>query len=200
MIKVIAFDFGNVIYKLHHRKFIKNLKKYSKLSYSKLFDEILNSKEYDLLETGKISFNEYFKAIQYKAKLKATKEKLTEEIKEKLTEIRSSLDIILKLKKKYKLILVSNANEIDFNYVIRKSKAFKYFDEYIISYKLGYMKPSFMIYLELIRLADCNPDEILFIDDKNKNIKGAAKLGIKAIQYKNYSKLLKDLKKYKVKL
>ena len=75
-----------------------------------------------------------------------------------------------------------------------------YIDEYIISYKLGYMKPSFMIYLELIRLADCNPDEILFIDDKNKNIKGAAKLGIKAIQYKNYSKLLKDLKKYKVKL
>ena len=200
MIKVIAFDFGNVIYKLHNKKFIKRLEQYSALKYSKLFREVLNSDEYELLEIGKIGFDKYFKIMKKKTKLKLSKERFIREINGRLNEIPTTLELIKKLKWKFKLILVSNANQIDFSNVISKSEAFKYFNEKIISYKFGYKKPSFMIYLELIRVARTNPKEILFIDDKKTNVKGASKLGINSIQYKNYDQLLKDFRRYKIKL
>ena len=64
----------------------------------------------------------------------------------------------------------------------------------------GYLKPSFAVYLEVIRMADCEPEEIIFIDDKKININGAKKLGIQAIQYKSYKSLKKALLKYKIKV
>lgn len=200
MIKVIAFDFGNVIYKLHNKMFIKRLEQNSALKYSKLFGEVLNSEEYELLEIGKISFDKYFKIVKKRAKLKITKQRFIKEINSRLNEIPSTLGVITRLKRRYKLILVSNANQIDFKNVISKSKAFKYFNEKVISYKFGYKKPSFMVYLELIRVAGVDPGQILFIDDKKSNINGASKLGINAVQYKNYNQLLKDFRRYKIKL
>lgn len=200
MIKVIAFDFGNVIYKLHNESFIKKLERYSPLGHSKLFKEVFNSDEYELLEVGKISFDKYFRAMKKKTKLKMPKERFIKEINGRLNEIPSTLELIVKLKSRFKLILVSNANQINFVNVISKSKAFKHFNEKIISYKLGYKKPSFMIYLELIRVAGVEPSQILFIDDKKSNVKGASKLGINAVQYKNYNQLLKGLRRFKIKM
>ena len=62
------------------------------------------------------------------------------------------------------------------------------------------MKPKIAIYLELIRVTNCEPSEILFIDDKKINVLGAKKLGITAIQYTSYRNLIYSLKKYKVKI
>ncbi|MBS3146755.1 HAD family phosphatase [Candidatus Woesearchaeota archaeon] len=198
MIKVITFDFGNVIYKLNNKQFIITLCKYSPLGFKKLYNIVLNSEDYDLFEAGKISFDEYFKRVIKKGKLKIDKEKFVNLHNNRLTIIPSTISLIKKLCKNYKLILLSNASIIDFKFVIRKSPVYKYFKYHIISCKLGYMKPYAPTYLELIRLANVQPNEILFIDDKKVNVDGARKLGIKAIQYKNFENLEKDLKKLRI--
>ena len=74
MIKVIVFDFGNVTYKLDNKFFISGLLKHSNLGYTRLYKEILNSNDYELFETGKISFGEYFKRTKKRIKLSVRKE------------------------------------------------------------------------------------------------------------------------------
>ena len=200
MIKVIAFDFGNVTYKLDNKFFISGLLKYSSLGYTRLHREILNSSDYKLFETGKISFDEYFGRTKKRIKLSVRKEIFIKLFNNRFTEIESTYNLIKRLHLKYILLLCSNTNDINFSQVIKKSRAFKFFYGSVTSFKVGYLKPRSAVYLEVIRIADYEPEEILFIDDKKININGARKLGIRAIQYKSYRSLINDLLKYKIKV
>jgi HAD superfamily hydrolase (TIGR01509 family) len=57
------------------------------------------------------------------------------------------------------------------------------FDEVLDSSIVGVRKPDPLIYRELIRLAGCPANEIMFFDDFEENLPAAAELGIQAIHY-----------------
>ncbi|HLC73469.1 MAG TPA: HAD-IA family hydrolase [Candidatus Nanoarchaeia archaeon] len=200
MIKVIAFDFAGVQYRIHNKDFIDKLQKYSDLDYYKLYKKVLNSDDYDLFETGKISVREYLKRTKSRIKLTISLNKFISLFNDRFREILSTTNLIKNLSKKYKLFLISNTNKVNYERVIEKSRGFRYFENIITSFQFGYMKPKIAIYLELIRVTNCEPSEILFIDDKKINVLGAKKLGIIAIQYTSYRNLIYSLKKYKVKI
>ena len=54
-----------------------------------------------------------------------------------------------------------------------------------VSYELKCLKPDVKIYQKMIEKLNCKPNEIIFIDDKEKNVIGAKSLGINGIVYKN---------------
>jgi len=71
---------------------------------------------------------------------------------------------------------------------------------HVLSYKVGAMKPSPEIYAAAFSFAQkavpgLRPDEVLFIDDLEKNIHGAKKFGFDAVlySYKEHETLLKQL-------
>lgn len=200
MIKVIAFDFAGVQYRIHNKDFIGKLQKYSNLDYYKLYKAVLNSYDYDLFETGKITVGEYLKRTKSRIKLTIQLNKFITLFNNRFQEIISTTNLIKNLSEKYKLFLISNTNKVNYESVIKKSRAFKYFEDIITSFQFGYMKPKIAIYLDLIRVTNCEPNEILFIDDKKINVLAARKLGITAIQYTSYRNLIYNLKKNKVKI
>jgi len=61
---------------------------------------------------------------------------------------------------------------------------------------IGVSKKEKESYLALARKLDANPEEILYIDDSEKNIKAASEASLKTIQYKNNKELIKELKNY----
>ena len=72
---------------------------------------------------------------------------------------------------------------------------------HILSYKVGAMKPSREIYAAAFQVAqqtasNIAPNEILFIDDLEKNVQGAKAFGFDAIpySYKNHETLLEQLR------
>ena len=69
-----------------------------------------------------------------------------------------------------------------------------------LSYKVKYLKPEKEIYLDLINKLNLDAEECIFIDDLEKNVIGAKKIGIKGIQYKNHENLLKELRKLSVQI
>ena len=60
------------------------------------------------------------------------------------------------------------------------------------SYKMGRLKPDEIIYRDVKNSLGCNYDEILFIDDKLKNVEAAKNLGIHAIVY-NHDTVLNEV-------
>lgn len=68
------------------------------------------------------------------------------------------------------------------------------FDKYVLSYKVGYRKPSPLIFLDALRKAKTAPFNCIYIDDIPEFVYVARFMGIKAIKYEGFERLLHDLK------
>ena len=58
------------------------------------------------------------------------------------------------------------------------------------------MKPEERIYRIALQQLDVNPQEAIFIDDRQENIEGANNLGIHTILFETPQQLNEELKKY----
>jgi len=70
------------------------------------------------------------------------------------------------------------------------------FDDYVLSFEVGQIKPHPDIYRVALEKAEAKAEECLFIDDREDNIEGARQQGINSILFMNYNQLAASLKKY----
>jgi len=57
------------------------------------------------------------------------------------------------------------------------------------------IKPDIKIYRKALELLKLKNNEMIFIDDRQKNVDGGEKAGIKSLLFTSNEKLLEDLKK-----
>jgi hypothetical protein len=105
-------------------------------------------------------------------------------MKEKIQEFqyRKALDF---LKNKYKLGVLSNGKPSRRIYEFKNFGLDKYFDVVILSKETPYNKPDKRIFEMAINKVNLPLENILFIDNDIKNIKGADEFGIKNLIYFN---------------
>jgi putative hydrolase of the HAD superfamily len=108
----------------------------------------------------------------------------------------SVLETLAQLKGKHKLILLSNTDTLHFNYIEKRFPEIFIFDEYILSYKVGSVKPEEKIFKIAIEKSGAEPQNILFIDDMEENIRVAAKTGMKTIHFNSKTNLKAELEKF----
>lgn len=98
------------------------------------------------------------------------------------------------LHRHYRLVLLSNTNAIHFPYVRAHYPQLGHFDDFVLSYQLGAMKPAPRIYHEAITRAGSRPEECFFVDDMAENVEAARRQGMDAEQFLSAEKLVRDLK------
>lgn len=101
-------------------------------------------------------------------------------------------EILMTLKKKYKLGLVSNTTIYEINFV-DKYDIRKLFDAIVCSHDIGKLKPSKEIFEETAKILSVKLDECLFIDDSKENINKAKDYEMKTIRFENIEQLKKEL-------
>lgn len=195
-IQTLIFDFGGVILNLKTEKewleedLLPNFypEKLQALQQQGLFQDI---------ETGKIKPQDFIQQL----KEIAINEQITEEeiihhwngILKDIPQHR--VDLIKKLKKKYRLILLSNTNEIHTEKFI-KDMLQKFgedilqanFDTVYYSQNIGLRKPHKEIYEFVMQEQGLQPSETLFLDDKADNLTEPQRLGIQTFHV-NFNKL-----------
>lgn len=101
---------------------------------------------------------------------------------------QKNLQMLLKLRQLgYKVCLLSNTNPFMMQWAM--SNEFDgnghsmdyYFDNLYLSYKYKYMKPSPEIFKIMLEGQQSSAEETLFIDDGQKNVEAAKKLGMKTL-------------------
>ena len=82
----------------------------------------------------------------------------------------------------YRLYVLSNMSRefIDF---LREQPVYRHFDGEVISCEEGLAKPQPEIYDLLLERFDLEPDETLFIDDRQENVEAAAEKGIHTVHF-----------------
>lgn len=98
-----------------------------------------------------------------------------------------------KLKRQYRLALLSNAPSGFIRTLFAEHDLERLFHEIVISSEVGMVKPNADIFeLTLARLKTA-PAETIFIDDNLKNVQAAEKVGIRGIQFVSAAQLKDDL-------
>jgi FMN phosphatase YigB (HAD superfamily) len=97
------------------------------------------------------------------------------------------------LAERYPLVLLSNTNAIHFEMLEQGYPILRHFKRRVLSYQVGAMKPSPIIYEAAIREAGCKPGECFFTDDVAPYVEGARQAGIDAVQFQNKQQLQREL-------
>ena len=182
MIKNIVFDLGNVLISFRPSEFLdkKNYPEYIKTA---ILSDIFESKEWGMLDNGNINTAEAIEAISLKSSLK--KEEIAH-IFNLRTEVMFPLDqnvrLLPELKKQgFKLYYLSNFPLDIFEEIKTGYYFFKYFNGGVISSEVKFSKPDRRIYEILMEKYSLIPEECLFIDDLEINVKGAETAGMNGL-------------------
>ena len=179
MIKALIFDFGDVFLNLDKAATSRELKR---LKIPEFTEQLLRlNEEY---EKGLLTSEEFISAYQREFEFLEPHD-FTKSWNAILLDFpQYRLDFLKKLTKegKYKLILLSNTNNIHIDWVKENVPFFEEFkncfDAFYLSQEINLRKPDASIYEFVLRNHQLEPHEALFIDDTPANTEAAAKIGI----------------------
>lgn len=196
-IKVIIFDLGRVLFdydlNLISNAFIPYAQKKEDLKNINKF-MMQNDEIFSKYEKGKISSKDFYKNLSEIAELDVDYEKFCNLWNNIFTPIQNMLDFVPKLNKKYRLAILSNTNELHYDFLEKAyPELFGNFSDFFLSYKMNLRKPEEEIYKQVIDCYKLKSDELFFTDDLDINVDAAKKAGINAFAFKNLEKLKKDL-------
>lgn len=194
MIRTVIFDLGGVIVPLDFPQLYARISERCGVPVSDIPTRIGATGLVPMLETGQVSAEEFTTRISAELGLTLAAGEfpaLWSSLFSRHTLIPESL--LLALKGRYRLLLLSNTNSLHFEMIRDNYPLIGHFDDYILSYKVGAMKPSPLMYEAAISKAGCHPSECFFTDDIEPYVAGARQAGIDAVQFKSYDQIVGEL-------
>ena len=196
MIEAIFFDLGKVLVDFDYFVGASELLKITPLPISEVVEILSDAALINEFETGSLSVMEYYRQASERLRIRVPLEIFQELWGSMfLPKPLVSEALLIALKKKHRLFLLSNTNEIHFKYVAKRYPLLRHIEERILSYQVGCMKPDPKIFGLAINRAGVSPQQILFTDDRLDNIEAARACGIQAIQFSSEAQLINDLRK-----
>ena len=187
--EVILFDLGNVILPFNHYQIAEKLSRFAQRKEfqdpQKIFFYLFDSEEGVIndFDVGWVSPPNFFQSIKKDLDLPISFEEFMPIWNDIFTENQEVSQIILSLKGRWRLGLLSNTDPLHFNHILSKFPVMRAFDKWILSYKVGFKKPAIEIFHKAIEWASVEPRKILFIDDMKKHVEVAVSLGMQGIHF-----------------
>lgn len=193
MIKAILFDLGGVLFTNGTRDFSIYLAKKYKLEIDKV-NHLLNESDVgNAYREGKISREFFWNSIKKTLNINESIDILEDQWINNYQLIEGTKKIILELSKKYKIYFLSDNVKERVDKINTIHNFITWFESGIFSHEVGVRKPHPKIYELAVKKIKFKPEEIVFIDDKEKNLEPAKKLGMKVIHFVSPEKLHADL-------
>jgi epoxide hydrolase-like predicted phosphatase len=185
MIKALIFDFAGVIGTDGYWVWLEE--KVSDLESKKFYFKNLSEK----VDKGDITNQEFIEAVAKGSNLPT--EIIWKEIFKKIIINTELLNLINQLKEKYKIGLLTNYTHEWMNELFKIYKLNEYFDSIVISSVHKVIKPDRKIYQISLDLLKIKSDEAIFFDDRQKNVDGGERVGIKSFLFTTNQKFREDL-------
>ena len=189
-IKNIVFDLGGVLVDLDFKAAINGLQQAGFANVKEQLQSFDREGIFQKFELGEMTAEEFRTAIRENSTVTLTDEEIDALWNAMLLEIpREKLELILDLRGKYMVYLLSNTNSIHWDYVCKNAFNYRgfrvndYFEETFLSYEMHLAKPDKAIYEKVLQDANLLAEETLFIDDSEANCKAAQEVGIHAHHY-----------------
>ena len=192
-IKTIIFDFGGVILDIDPQLTINHFEKLGMANSSKFLEKKFIDNVIKKFEKGILTPEVFREKVKECANMSFSDQEIDEAWNALLFDIPAErIQVIEQVKKQYKIMLLSNSNEIHYDLYVRDLQLrFGYrefddlFDKAYFSFDLHLAKPNPDIYEFVMYQHKLKPEETLFIDDRLENIEAARSLGWKTYHLKS---------------
>lgn len=183
-ITTLLFDFGGVLVDLDKQACLNAFSKLGIIDLEQYISNYAQSGIFLKLEKGQVSPEEFRNEIRKMTDKELSDAEIDNAWNSFLISIPEyKLDFLLELRKKYRVLMLSNTNAIHFEqraqeeFSKRGKKLEDYFDTCYLSYKLGMAKPDKEIFEHVLENEDAEAHQILFLDDGETNIETARSIG-----------------------
>lgn len=197
-IKNIVFDLGGVIINIDH---YQTANAFRKLGVYDFIDRFSHSKQHEIFdqhEKGLISDSEFRVMVMNELNISVSEDVFDQAWNAILLDIpKERIELLIELKRRHRIFMLSNTNSIHMkrmNEYIKKQYGIpsykSIFEKAYYSFELGMRKPDKEIFEFVINDTGILPEETLFVDDSEPNIKTAVSLGIAGLHYPKNADLL----------
>ena len=194
MIKTVIFDLGKVIIPFDFKRGYQGLEKVCRYPAAEIPRRIGTTDLVQRFESGKVEPKDFVEQLSGILDLRIDYDQFC--------EIWSSIflpdplipeSMLQGLSQRFRLLLLSNTNAIHFQMLEQTHPLLRHFHYHVLSYRVGALKPSPVIYQEAIARAQCGPDECFFTDDIPDYVAGAKREGMDAVQFESCAQIQREL-------
>ena len=186
-IKLLFLDIGGVLLSdgWNHRSRMQAIDKFGLESIQFQKDHAV---AFPLFENGKLTLSQYLDAVIFNVDRSFSKEEFTDFMFTKSEQLPHFLPWLIDWKKKNNIKIFSINNEgKEFNdYRIKQFKLHDCFDAFISSCEVGFSKPDPSIFKLAIGIAQEEPQNCLYFDDRAIHVAIAKQMGIKAYVHEGF--------------
>lgn len=185
-VKNILFDLGAVLIDIDFEKTADAFRQLGIDRFEEQFSQLSASTLFEDLETGKISNEDFYKAMRRQVpEMNLSDASIQLAWNAILQDFRKeSMQLLKQLKQRYRLFLLSNTNAIHLvevnnilNQQLNVENLDHYFERAYYSHLIGLRKPTSAAFNFVLEDAGIKAHETLFIDDSHPNITAASQMG-----------------------
>lgn len=192
MIKDIVFDFGGVLTTIDTERALAKFRDLGVEQPEQYINSYCQKGPFFEVENGDIDADLFCRKLSEICGRDITYKQAQEAWLGFLVEIHEEwLEWLQLLRGRYRLSVLSNTNPFIQGWAQTKeftpcgNSLADYFDAQFFSYRMNCSKPSEEIYRKMLGQGKMKAEETLFVDDGQKNIDAAAKVGIKTLKVEN---------------
>ncbi len=197
MIRTILLDFGNVVAFFDHDRAVRRLLAHTDRTAEELWRLVYQDHLADRYECGQVTTDELFAISRDQGGLRCSQAEFIDAFCDIFWPNPPMADLVPRLKSNgYRLVLASNTNAAHCEHYREQFKdLLSHFDAIAVSHEAGARKPHPAFFEYAHKLAGCERDECLFVDDLLANVTAAREFGWKAIHYARFDELIPELRR-----
>lgn len=181
MLRTLLFDLGNVLLYFSHDQMFRQVGDLCGWSGERVRGLFL---EHDLItefECGRLSRTEFHRRLESLTGREMDSRRLMRALSNIFQPNESLLIRLDQFQSAgLRLVLLSNTNAAHISFIKKQFDVLSKFDDMILSYEVGAMKPDPVIYAAALKAIQCDPNECLYTDDIAENVERARGFGLQA--------------------
>lgn len=187
-VRILFSDIGGVLLSngWGHESRMAAAKKFN-IEYDEM--DILHDFIFNVWEMGKISIDDYLDTVVFKQKRNFSRKTFKDFMFAQSVQLPDMLPWMIEWKsrnEKVKVISINNEPRELNQHRINKFNLHNLFDAFISSCEVGMRKPDPGIFLLALGIAQAEPEECIYFDDRIMLVEAAKKVGIRAFHYKSF--------------
>jgi FMN phosphatase YigB (HAD superfamily) len=195
VIKTIFFDLGNVIIPFDFRRAYGRLQMLCNYPVTEIPQRMRGTNLVSRFESGLIGPEQFVKEFSAVLELRVNYDEFCDLWTSVfLPEPLIQESLLANLKRRHRLMILSNTNPIHFHMIRENYPLLGQFDHCVLSYEVGALKPSEKIFAAAVARADCAASECFFTDDLAVNVEAARQHGLDAVQFLSAAQLEDELR------
>ena len=195
MVTTVVFDLGKVLVDFDYAIAARHLAAQAEKSAAEIYHVIYDSPLLAAYESARLTSRQFYdearRAIGFHGDFAA--------FSSAFADIFSEIPAMIRLQEELRAagvptFVLSNTNEIAVEHIRSRFPFFGGFTGLVLSYEQGVMKPDAAIYRAAETLSGCGGREILFIDDRLENVRGAEQLGWRTICHRTPEETMRTVR------